>query len=399
MRIILIEPNLIGSWGHPIEFSSSLFIYGQKHGLEVTVVANRKTNLTIKKIFGLSVLSLITNTCFTDLENGGAIFFKDLKEIDQKFKLNENDTVIILTSYTNEITGTNAFLRERGGNKHPHFCFWIHQLFPPEEDFIRASKNGRKEYWSRRFLDMCKNLHNHISLFTTPSLKLRDTIRTLADTRVEMLPLPYHTDLRDIGNIGKGHQITVSFLGDGRYEKGLLLFMEAANRLINKSFRFVIQEADLRGYPSESLGRFGHLKGILQQRENIFFVDKHLSQKEFQQIIFDSDFLVLPYHPANYDMRVSGLLIQGLLVGKPAVVSSNTWLADEVKKYSTGLSFVYDQKDTEKSINNLVNALERMKDEIATYGANTLNALDYYREMHSPSNFFKVLSLTVNNLI
>lgn len=394
MRIILLEPNLIGSWGHPIEFSSSLFTYGQKHGLEVIVVANRKINLIVKKIFGLSVLPLITNTCFTDLENGGAIFFNDLKEIDQKLKLNENDTVIILTSYTNEIAGVNGFLREREENKHPHFYFWIHQLFPPEEDFIHASKNERKEYWSYRFSGICKNLHNHISLFTTPSLKLKDTIRTLTGTRVEILPLPYHTSLRDVENKSKNAIPTVSFLGDGRYEKGLLVFMEAVNRLGNKDFRFVIQEVDLRGYSGRNLDKIENLMTTLRQREDVSFIDKHLSQEEFQQIMADSDFLALPYHPASYDMRVSGLLIQGLLTGKPAVVSSDTWLADEVKKYSTGLSFVYDQKDTEKSINNLVNVLEDMKKEIVTYKTNILNAWNYYRENHSPSNFFKALSLT-----
>ena len=393
MRIILLEPNLIGSWGHPIEFSSSLFTHGRKVGLEVVVVSNKQINLIAKRLFGSPVLPLITNTCFVDLGNEGAIFLNDLKEIDKELILDENDTVIILTSYTNEIAGTNAFLRERMGSKQPHFCFLIHQLFPPEEDFIRAIKKERKEYWSHRFSDICNNLHKHISLFTTPSLKLRDTIQILTGIRVGTLPLPYHMSLRDIENKSKNRYTTVSFLGDGRYEKGLLMFMEAVNRLSNKKFRFVIQEANLRGYSRRDLDRLENLMTTLRQREDVSFIDKHLSQEEFQQIMDSSDFLALPCHPASYDMRVSGLLIQGLLIEKPAVVSSDTWLADEVKKHSTGLSFVYDQKNTEKSINNLVNALGRMKDEIATYRANTLNILDYYREIHSPSNFFKELSL------
>ena len=79
MRVILVEPNLIGYGGHVIEFSSSLFTYGRKHGLEINIITNRKIDSIIKKRFGLLVLPLITNTCFTALENEGAIFFDDLK--------------------------------------------------------------------------------------------------------------------------------------------------------------------------------------------------------------------------------------------------------------------------------------------------------------------------------
>ena len=90
-------------------------------------------------------------------------------------------------------------------------------------------------------------------------------------------------------------------------------------------------------------------------------------------------------------MLVSGLLIQGLLMGKPAIVSSGTWLEEEVNKFNSGIVFEYDTESQAKTINNLSRSIERMLENLEYYKQNAMDASPIYRKTHSAEKFFEVI--------
>src|SRR3989344_1743970 len=393
MRIILIEPNLTGTEGHPTEFSKNLFNYARSKDIKCVLVCNRQIDKNTKKLFGNFIFPLITHSCFANLSNDSGVltFLNDLKQIDKQLKLNDNDVIVVLTSYTNEIRGGDLFLHSRNDLKHPKFYFWVHQLFPPESDFLVASQKARKEYWINRFTKYCDNLHKNIQICSTTSIKLKEKIENLIHQKVIMLPLPYNIGSLSYPSVSNKSEFTVSFLGDGRFEKGVILFLESVWTLKDENLMFCIQDANWKGFSDKNIKRLGSLLKSLSENKNFILLPKNLSQKSFIRTIKDSSLLVFPYNPNSYHMRVSGLLVQTLLSGVPALVSSETWLDEEIRKNNIGTSFKYDKENEKKSVNNLSQSIKYIAAHYHQKKGKALVTSKKYKDLHSPKIFFKTL--------
>lgn len=392
MKLVLIEPGLIGTCGHPIEFTQSLFLFAQEIGIDVYIVSNRKTLPEVKTLFGDRLLPLITNTCFAELESRGLIYKNDLKELDRKLHLTSNDVVVNLSSYTNELCGISLFVRESLKENLPRLHYWVHQLFPPEADFVEAAKPERQCYWLNRFENECNNLPENISVYSTGSERLRKKLTEIIKKDISVLPLPYDASFF---NLNKKVQPTVdfAFIGDGRYEKGLLLFVEATEKLLNMGLKFMVQDANLRGYSGISLQRFNEAFHFLRLQGNFKVINKQLPRADFYEAIASSKFMVFPYHPLSYDMRISGLLVQSTLMGIPSIVSSGTWLEEEVSKINSGIVFNYDPSSEKNTMNDLVRSIKEANLNYMCHKQTLNKSLSFYRATHSPEGFLKKLQV------
>jgi glycosyltransferase involved in cell wall biosynthesis len=393
MRVILIDPNLKNFAGHSMEFIKSLSKYMQFKKWEWVIISNKIIDNFVRNEFPYHrLINLISNNCFEDLFYGKKKFLEDLIEINTKLHFRKEDIVIVITSYINEISATNYYIKNFN-KKHPNFCFWVHQLFPPEDNFIEASRNNRKKYWLNRFKKEYSGLVNGINIYTTPSKKLQTMLQKIINKKVNILPLPLDADFFE-NNKGDGvstDSLSIGFLGDGRYEKGGLLFLKLVNKLRCLNVKFFIQEAKLRGFPKEDLNSFNSLLEKLQKEKIIHIIKDNLSQKDFYNIIKNIDILVLPYHPKSYDTRTSGILIQRLCIGKPVVVSSNTWLEEEINKSKAGVVFKYDTNNELKTVNNLSKTTEELIRNFRYYKRNAMIASKKYRKLHTAKKFFEAI--------
>lgn len=387
-RIILIEPNLI-SYGHVVELPLRLQQCFVKKSIDNIIVGNKAIKTRVSKLFP-NLVKKVTNTCFQRLEDKGNQFYTDLLEIDRLLKLNKNDLVLILTSYTNEVYGTRQFVEERKTNC-PVFCLWCHQLFPPEKNFLSTLERKYRESVRKKLKDSfdLEGLKSKVFLFTTPSSKLKRMYQDWTGEKFGTLPIPYvlPQNISSFRNKNKKQKLVLGFLGDGRYEKGLLLALETVLSR-NDSNRYIIQILNPRGFPKEDFARLDKLLRRLRMRKNIKLYEKPLLPGEFSDLIDNIDVVLLPYHPGSYDARVSAVLIESIIKGKVVVVTKGTWLEEQVNSMKLGETFKY-TGNQKTDIINFNSAIDKTLNGWQKYDTAAVSLK--YREYHNPDSFLKTL--------
>lgn len=397
-RIFLIEPNLKKPYGHVVVFPYSLRKFLISEHIETYVICNKGIDKNLLSKLP-NTYSLVTKSCFENLNDGGATFSKDLKLIDQKFYLTENDLLIILTAYTNEIKGVKNYLREIQNKTWPIFALWFHQLFPPTEDFFETTKEIFIKDTYDNLREAFSRLLSNVFLFTTPSHKLQSEYSILSCKEVNTLPLPFDYSLRlEIFQTKTPlTQLTFGFLGDGRYEKGLLIILKFIVNRADDSNRFIIQDIFPRGFPSKEVEEYKLLKDKIRINfKNVSFINKPLEENEYRKLIQKIDVILAPYHPASYDKRVSGVFIEALIHGKPVISSKGTWMEEEINRLGCGCIFDYADKEV-SFLQNFRKVIEFFNENYDTFRKNALKTSKIYIKIHSPKNFMESLVKVIKN--
>ena len=393
-RIVWVDPNLKTNFGHPIESACSIKNFVTDTGkVDMEIVANQDADSSVQRLLG-EVHALITNTCFQNLDDKGSTFHEDMEKIHDKLKLGINDLVVIPTAYSNEILGVKTFLGKHK-NKQPKFAFQIHQFFPPALTFKQTLEDSyfltNKKLLAESFIETADS-KNVVSIWTTRNRKLNQLLNSFSPLNIGMLPLPieFHKELK-IGGKPESAGLTVSFLGDGRYEKGLLLFLEAVKDMPSNGERIVIQDYNGRGYDNQESVQFKRVRQELEFDNRVEFIESAIDPLNFQKIIAASDVVVMPYHPQSYDKRVSEIYIIARMYNQICIVSSGTWMADESRRFNAGHIFDYKLNEPEQTIGNLRKELEAIiRGRLETKSDNESgNQPINYRRVNSPRNMLR----------
>ncbi len=105
----------------------------------------------------------------------------------------------------------------------------------------------------------------------------------------------------------------------GKGQKIIQEFAQSSHPLNEKIQLIAYQEANLSKSP---------------QGPRINPLLEHLSQEEYQQMMEQSDLILLPYTEANYQMSTSNVFLEAILAGSIPVVTPYNWMAHELKKFS-----------------------------------------------------------------
>jgi len=176
-------------------------------------------------------------------------------------------------------------------------------------------------------------------------------------------------------------------LGDGRYEKGLLLILEHISKSKDYSNSYILENIFPRGYSDSDLAKLDTLESEINiSHINVKFIKKPFSNQEYKNVFKQIDAFLMPYHPKSYDKRVSGIFIEATMNEKPVIASSDTWMAEQIEKYGNGATFDY-----RLGIKGLNNAIEKITLSINKFKENSIIASRQYNQIHSPDNFIKFL--------
>lgn len=390
-RYFLLEPNLKKSYGHVVEFPFALQNYLKKDMKEAYVICNKDIDKGLLSSFH-DTYPYITYGCFETLEDEGKMFEKDLSQLDKKFEFKRGDLVISLTSYVSQILGISRFLKRYPINA-PTFCIWFHQLYPPTKDF---SETLNPEFKSKVYKNLKRAFKalkdfDNVFVFTTPSEGLRETYSEIASHSVHKLPLPYSYPTLKNKRTSRNN-LTFGFLGDGRYEKGLLIILEQILKAKDKTNLYLLENIFPRGYSDSELIKLKNLEAkIIGEYANVIFIKEPLSNQEYKGLFEKVEAFLIPYHPQSYNSRVSGVFIEAVINAKPVIASSDTWMAEQIKLLGNGIIFDYKSgtKDLQNSITKLVTNYD-------SFLQKALKASKQYRNIHSPRNFIKTLLESVN---
>lgn len=372
--------------GHVVEYPMSIFKYlGENE--KVYYIGNKKVQSNVRKNFP-SIKGLITNTCFIDLKSNGKTFSTDLERLNNSYNFTNKDLVVVLTSYWNEILGTKLFV-SKSEQTSPSFVLWIHQLFPPERDFKDTLKPEYIKNIYSKWKDVISNLHLNMKLAVPPVKTLQEDLNELSNTEILSLPFPYEYR-ENQSKSTKDNCKSIAFLGDGRYEKGLIYLIKDA--LLRKDQKYYIQNLNPRGYSEEEKNYFESSMKTLSGYPNLTIYNKPFFPNTFVQMLSKYDLIVLPYLPESYDKRGSGIYVQAAQHGIPCVVTGGTWMGEEVKKQNNGVIFNYTENRSisensdllSKAIDNSINDFKKIKN-------NALKSQGYYLNEYSAKNFLSKL--------
>lgn len=395
MRVFYIDPFLKYDFGHYFEAALAIrdFSKNQKK-LTWYLIGNVDISEKARKSIG-KIIPFIRQTCFQDLENKGRSFAEDLTNLSRKFSFTEKDLLFVPAAYENQILGVAGFINYWESRKKtiPKIALQFHQIYPPTKESDDVMKAEFRNGWEKRLEKAFSLIKNpRVSFWSTEASLLNQKLARLSQREVGILPVPFIFPKKISCRIPK-NKITVGFIGDGRQEKGLSLFLRIIPILIKykDNLNFVIQNLNPRGFSNNQENEFASLLRAAASFKNVKIINGALSPRRYDKLLREIDIVVLPYNPQNYCQRASGILMQASIYQKPMVVSGGTWMEKAImRKRASGLVFGY-ADSSPKTSENLLVSIETMIDNLNKHHRLAKNNSGYYRENCNGDRVIKTL--------
>jgi hypothetical protein len=397
-RIFVMEPGLIKASGHPVQYAMALQDFGRSSGMKVIVATHKDAQGGVLRRID-APLPIISRSCFQFERDASSMLYEDLLQLDKICGLGKEDLVIVASCYTQEIEGIAMFEQEISSSRCPTIAMNFHQLFPPAPISSMVCRPEYQDFWLAQLRTSFRSIvdiNSKASLWTTVCESLNQCYNTLAERDFGMLPFPLW---KREGNESKpvrlpSGEVTFAFLGDGRQEKGLLIFLKAIERHFapNSGAGFVVQNIDARGHEPAEAEELTDLLFKLRRRSDVLVVEESLLVEGFHDLICATDAVVLPYDPLHYEKRASILFVQAAVNRKPVIASEGTWMAAEIKKNrASGVIFDYSKSSPETTVENLMTAILQMRENIEQYSLQAANLAGYYAAMHTAEQYLTTL--------
>lgn len=402
-RILILDPNLIKPSGHPAQFCSALEQTCRNLGLESYVLTNRGIQPKAAALFQ-NLRAAITYSSFEVHELGSTQFAADLLEAHMYYELGYDDLLLITSAHINEVAGAAIYERTISTGHGPAIALNFHQLYPPVAPSSLATAPEYQRHWLEKLAESFSSLKEHnsrISLWTTSVAGLNRMYRRISGRRVGELPVIFAA----VGKAQAWEPLAESsarwpimaFLGDGRREKGLLLFLMAIKSLRSVNLSFCLQNVDARGYEDAEWKLFQELLNDIRTLPRVTLIDQSLSNRDFLGLLQGVDILALPYEPFHYRDRASAMFIQAAREKKPVIVSDSTWMATELRRgRAGGVVFRHCGSDANHTATNFARAILRLKRRFSEYQEIAQRSAAYYQHACAPERY---LNIVVNHYV
>lgn len=383
-RIIFVEPNLREPTGHVWTGMLALKRY-------VTVLPNlrrrvhfvchaRASQSVRRGIRG--VRPLVESECFEGTSSQLAI--RSVHRILREWDLNHTDTIVYLTAHSNELFALAETTRKSGA---PRCIAIIHQIKWP------VKKGNRKEglrLCSKKLRDAIRNsLHERLVIACTPVDELQRVLAGRLSCRVIQLPIPF----LDPG-IAPGTANAKSpyvFLGDGRKEKGLLGILSLIQRDNAVARHMLVQVQRPRYFQRSELKRLFKYVSNMPLLGSNEIIAGSLSVNKYHALIRKSRAILLPYDPAHYHARMSGIAVEAGMAGVPVIASRGTWMSKLIKMGKlSGVDVPY-EKEAGASLRNLTRAFRSIERRESFYRRKSASMRYRYLQDYSPRALFRAI--------
>lgn len=333
-RLIVFDPDAVDYAGHYMAFNTNLGRAFSDRQIEVTVLCNRDISTNILNDYSNFIPRLSVNSWFVGRAKNDMdperCRLEVLEALDDLLQANKNSLV-----YTYVGSVEHARIFAEASRRYPSVYFNINLFY-----FSFRDLKTDMEYVEqcRPFMEWL-DLSGPRFIATVPTQELQQEISQVFGVILDVAPHP-STAVSDsmlrIIRETRAHSsdipLRVFFPGALRAEKGYQSSLACA-RLLGEDERF---QTILR-YVTSSSTPADLAEPLTNLPANVSVVEGVLTNDDFGQLFAESDMVVLPYSADGFRNRTSGLLIDALAYGLPAVVVEGTWLANHVRKYQCGV--------------------------------------------------------------
>ena len=170
--------------------------------------------------------------------------------------------------------------------------------------------------------------------------------------------------------------LTYVTLGDVRPEKGFQVAAAAIRLAIEAGTRDV--EFILHAYTStqeDARARDQSVAGL--PPELVRIVTQLLSRTEYLNLLCAADVVILPYSQASYRSRTSGPFVEAVGLGRPVIVTSGTWMSEQIEPLGSGVTF------SDGDAHDLARAILEVRDRYTDLRLHAEQATESWLRRHS----------------
>lgn len=409
-KALIIASGLKDVRGHNLSYTKAVASELQKRGIAVTVFANKNLNETLAKETGYQAIfshgtydnppgnGVVRDLVYTYLQSG---IYADELERALTVSGTAFDLVFCHTVSDFELIGWNRYLSRRRLPGHlmilqrltPRFCTspqWKLKLHP---------------YWRIKphYLNAIRSrMRGCFRLLTDSELLTEDYAHIYRD-RIVTLPIPInglvshphtikqimHNSLLHRYQLKRDGNVCFGYLGDSRGGKGFALLPSMIRAVLadaTAKTRFVVQcpapeYSETPGSPD--LAQLHELAARANGR--LTLIPEKLSERDYAELLQFLDVALIPYSSKAFVEGTSNIFAEALVAGKPVIVSSGTWMAQEAKKAGSSLEF-----RTEDVTDFAAKVLD-MTHQYETYQHKATSFQTEWQRFHNPQTLVNIL--------
>jgi len=387
MKLIVLDPGLDSTAGHHYHLDLVLKEQGEARGMDVRLYGYKGMDPAVAEQFDARLvfdmhcygqvsavpeLMLIHNR-----SDSNYTFHRNLCEsVGQDF--DADDILVMHTVLGNQLVGLYLWYRDLPQPR-PRLCLILR--FPPGFH-LPVENHDSAAALDRQALALWRQFPADRVRIACDNQGLGRLYGRLTGLDIPDLPIPIrYPAAKQRGTSRRDPRPHFVYLGEGRWEKGIHLLVEALRALpdLCESVRFTVQ-----------CSRPEMLADTLPEWESdlpdVDFLARNLTEADYLSLLADADAVMVPYHPAIYDVRTSHVFLEAVGADKPVLITAGTWMDMELDRLGhTGV------RAHDFSVTGIGAALEDMARDWRALAAQAPEAGERCRARHNPDFFFESL--------
>ncbi len=372
-RVLIIDPDGESAVGHYLSYNQKLQKALECLGAKVDVLCNDNMDPRIleKRPHYYPRLSVKSYYVSVDKKSQSRInrAFRELKSFLLQYMQNHQNDLITVYMYVGSLEYLDMLHKIVRDNLRVRLVINLFRL---------SYVNLNQDYianWMELIQDCLESKGRFI--ITVPTRELQEELYNLTGFSIPVAAHPSTTFDDDDFPVIKGdwkevkrarEKLNVLFPGLPRHEKGYTLTLEAVDYLsaARQEISSSIRHVSWQGTPD-------NLKTLPEEiNKHCHLIEGDLDEENFKAMFREHDVVVLPYDSTSFKNRTSGLLIDAIYAGLPAVVLQGTWLGRIVEEYGCGVVI------EDLSPENIYQGLLEIKKNYSDYAVEALKASTAY---------------------
>jgi glycosyltransferase involved in cell wall biosynthesis len=392
--LCIVDPALKDFVGHHFEYSRCLSECAAERGEPVLILAHRQpderlvTALPIERVFRRSpydfptTIPIVRDVVNPNVQN--YVFFQDLRQA-MKGRCSSEWIVFAPAMTHNQIIGWAAWLQTIEASACPTVVLCVRNSYCQYPDPKRYNRRAWYAFVGFKWLERLASAGRRIHL-TTDSECLALEFSRLTRLPMPILPTP-HT--KRAGRLQQERNSVTRFvwLGGIRTDKGFLTFADAIlslePELRSGCIEFVIQSNLDSQYDTETAAARERLKSA--SLPGVTLIERALSREEYSELLHGASAVVIPRLLQLYRSQTSGPFVEALAAGKPVVVTDESWMSDQLKRYGAGVTF----KD--QNAESLADAMRALAGNYEDFRVRAEQSSREWSGIHNPDHLYDLL--------
>lgn len=407
-KILIVDSGMKNLGGHNFSYTRAVQNALAQKGYETDVLANKALPEELAQSSGYQPTFTYGAYDFPPparidrvlkyIHSQSDVYANELKNYF-KNKLSDYAAVFCHTIGDFELLGWNKFL-----SRVPEFDSQLMLLLRTTPGFARMSflKRGFHPYhgirpqYARKIYNKLKNRFTLL----TDSESLTEDYASVYKHRIVTLPIPINKyfleqtsesdssleEFKNRYNLNDKTGIRIGYMGDAREVKGFYLLPEMVKAVLEKT-----ENVSLAFQCPKPMG--GEMpRGVIEMNEiaesangRVTLVSERLSEADYANMFRCLDSVLIPYPSPVYREATSGIFAEAVALGKPTIVTKNSWMAHELEKFGGGLEIKPDDS------RDLTDKTFELLDNYETLSKKARDFSGKWREFHNSHTLAEML--------